>query len=247
MESATEHVSLDQLKEMHAIDSAIQQGAFGDVKFKVVTAESANVFCLGGDLALFLKCVEERDRDGLAEYALLATKSVWVNSSGFGARQLNSLAVVRGEAQGGGFEVALSCDVLVAERGAHFGFPETIFGLFPGMGAALLLATRVAPEVANRLIMHARRYSAEFLYEIGIIDILVEPNHGFATAAMIVEDPSTLKEFERRISRARELQYSSVVELVERWVDRALELPQRGQKAMRVLLRAQEKRRSRDS
>ena len=247
MESAAEHVSLDQLKEMHAIDSAIQQGAFGDVKFKVVTAESANVFCLGGDLALFLRCVEERDRDGLAEYALLATKSVWVNSSGFGARQLNSLAVVRGEAQGGGFEVALSCDVLVAERGAHFGFPETIFGLFPGMGAALLLATRVAPEVANRLMMHARRYSAEFLYEIGIIDILVEPNHGFATAAMIVEDPSKLKEFERRISRARELQYSSVVELVERWVDRALELPQSGQKAMRVLLRAQEKRRSRDS
>jgi len=245
--SAAEHVSLDQLKEMHAIDSAIQQGAFGDVKFKVLTAASENLFCLGGDLALFLKCVEERDRDALAEYALLATKSVWVNSSGFGARQVNSVAVVRGEAQGGGFEVALSCDVLVAERGAHFGFPETIFGLFPGMGAELLLATRVDAEVAKRLIMHARRYSAEFLYEIGIVDMLVEPNHGFATATLITEDPRTLETFERRISRARELRYSSLVELVERWVDRALNLSQHGQKAMRVLLRAQEKRCRRDS
>ena len=246
-ESAAEHVSIDQLKEMHVIDSAIQQGAFGDVKFKVVTAACASLFCLGGDLALFLRCVEDRDRDALAEYALLATKSVWVNSSGFGARQLNSLAVVRGEAQGGGFEVALSCDVLVAERGAHFGFPETIFGLFPGMGAELLLATRVDSEVAKRLTMHARRYSAEFLYELGVIDILVEPNHGFATATAITEEPRKLETFERRILRARELRYSSLVELVERWVDRALNLSQREQKAMRVLLRAQDKRRQRDS
>jgi len=205
------------------------------------------LFCLGGDLALFLSCVVERNRDALTEYALLATKSVWINSSGFGARQLNSLALVRGEAQGGGFEVALSCDVLVAERGSYFGFPETIFGLFPGMGAELLLATRVDREVAKKLTMHARRYSAEFLHELGVIDFLVGREEGLATATAIIEDPNKLQPLERRVSRARDIRYSSLVETVERWVDQALNMPQRSRKAMQVLLEAQEKRRRRIS
>ena len=245
--AAEEHVSFDQLKEMGAIDGAIQQGVFGEVRFKILSAESANLFCLGGDLSMFLECIEAGDRDTLTDYALAATKSVWVNSSGFGARQIGSIAVVRGEAQGGGFEVALSCDVLVAERGAYFGFPETIFGLFPGMGAELLLATRVDEETANRIAMHARRYSAEFLFEIGIVDVLANRDCGPETAAALIRNPDRLGQFKPRISRAREIRYSSLIEVVERWLEEALSLPQRSRKAMRVLLDAQKKRRLRDS
>jgi len=245
--SAQEHVSFEQLKEMHAIDSAIQQGAFGAAKFKILSAESPNLFCLGGDLALFLECIDGGDREALTGYALAATKSVWINSSGFGARQIGSIAVVRGEAQGGGFEVALSCDVLVAERGAYFGFPETIFGLFPGMGAELLLATRVDAGTVKRITTHARRYSAEFLFEIGIVDVLSERGRGLETAAELSLNPDRLGQFQARISLAREIRYSSLIDVVEQWVEQALRLPQRSRKAMRVLLGAQEKRRERNA
>jgi len=47
---------------------------------------------------------------------------------------LTTISLAQGDALGGGFEAALSCSVIIAERRARFGFPEVMFNLFPGMG-----------------------------------------------------------------------------------------------------------------
>ena len=56
---------------------------------------------------------------------------------------LITIALVQGEALGGGFESILSFDVVIAERDARFGLPEAMFGLFPGMGAHSFLSRRL--------------------------------------------------------------------------------------------------------
>src|SRR3546814_13167359 len=59
------------------------------------------------------------------------------------------VALVDGDALGGGFELALACQTIVAESGVQMGFPEVLFGLFPGMGAYSLLSQRGSPKVAE--------------------------------------------------------------------------------------------------
>src|SRR3546814_13512171 len=66
-------------------------------------------------------------------------------------------ALVQGDALGGGFEGVLSSNLIVAEKGCRFGLPEILFNLFPGMGAYSLLARRISPALAERMIRSEER------------------------------------------------------------------------------------------
>ena len=63
---------------------------------------------------------------------------------------VRTIALVQGDALGGGMELALSCHTIVAEEGVGMGLPEVLFGLFPGMGAYSFLCKRVSPQLAER-------------------------------------------------------------------------------------------------
>src|SRR3546814_14577116 len=80
-----------------------------------------------------------------------------------------TIGLVQGAALGGGFEALLSFDYIVAERTATFGMPEIMFGLFPGMGAHALLSRKIGSAMADRLIVSNETYSAEEMYELGIV------------------------------------------------------------------------------
>jgi len=170
---APPHVSLQLLHELSALSSRIREGRYGVVRYKILSSSLPSIFSLGGDLELFLRSINSQDRSALCGYGRAAIDEVWANVTGCGAGNLTSVAIVEGEAQGGGFEAALSCHLIVAEEGTSFGFPESLFGLFPGMGAAHLLAVRTDKAVATRLISNSHRYSAEFLKDIGVIDYVV--------------------------------------------------------------------------
>src|SRR5207249_864252 len=82
---------------------------------------------------------------------------------------------------GGGFECAMSSDIIVAEESAQLGLPEILFNLFPGMGAYSLLSRRIGARAAEELILSGRVLSAAKLHEMGIVDVLA-PNGGGETA-----------------------------------------------------------------
>ncbi len=121
--------------------------------------------------------IREGDRDGLFDYARTCIDILHASATGYGL-PITTIALVQGEALGGGFEAALSANILIAERGARFGFPETVFGLFPGMGAFSFLARRVAPALAKRIIVSGKVYTAEELYQLGIVDQVVADGEG---------------------------------------------------------------------
>ena len=89
-----------------------------------------------------------------------------------------TISLVRGDALGGGFEIALSSDVIIAERSTQMGFPEILFNLFPGMGAYQLLLQRLYPKDAEKMITNGKIYRADDLYDMGIVDLLVEDGEG---------------------------------------------------------------------
>lgn len=245
---ASASVTLSQLRETLAIDDALRQASDSCVKFKVLCSAQPGIFSLGGDLRLFRECIEEGRRDLLADYAALACRAIWNNVTALGARRVQSVALVAGEAQGGGFEAALSCNTLVAERGSSMGFPEPLFGLFPGMGAEILLATRVGADVARKLVSSSNRYKAEFLHEIGVVDYLVEAGTGIAHVKRILarsvsgSTESERMHAEARQARLEEIQLHAIETVAGQWLEQAMRLDSRNLRNMRYIIEMQGRR-----
>lgn len=84
------------------------------------------------------------------------------------------IAAVHGFALGGGFELALSCDLIVADRTAVVGLPEVSVGVIPGGGGTQLLPRRIGAARAAELVFTARRVEAAEARDTGLVDELVE-------------------------------------------------------------------------
>src|SRR4030095_985412 len=93
---------------------------------------------------------------------------------------VTTVSLVQGECLGGGFEAALSSDVIVAEKSARFGFPEILFNLFPGMGAYSFLDRKIGQKGAEELLTSGKIYSADEMFDKGVIDMVVEDGQGEA-------------------------------------------------------------------
>ena len=133
------------------------------LKFLVLGSRSPGVFCFGGDLELFQRLIREGSREGLVKYGYRCVEILERNARALDLPML-TIGLVEGSALGGGFEALLSFDVLVAERGATFGLPEVIFGLFPGMGAHAFLTRKLGAAMAERMILSNENYSEEELF-----------------------------------------------------------------------------------
>lgn len=246
-------MSLGLLKDLaHAqeqiqalIDTGGEPGSSGGLLYQILGSETPGVFNLGGDLAFFLNCIRTRDRRGLLWYAETCVDILYQSACGYGAG-LTTISLVRGEALGGGFEAALASNVLIAEHSARFGFPETMFGMFPGMGAFSFLARRVSPATAKRIIESGKVYTAEDLYQLGVVDRLVPDGEGVrAVYDLITQRRHRTTGFhglERAIDRFNPLSYAELVDIVHIWVDTALCLSPQNLRLMEYLLCAQEKR-----
>ncbi len=84
------------------------------------------------------------------------------------------IAAVNGYCLGGGLEVAMACDIIVASRSAKFGSPEAKLGLVPGWGGSYRLPRRVGIAQAQLLMFTARTIDAEEAHRIGLADLLVD-------------------------------------------------------------------------
>jgi enoyl-CoA hydratase len=84
------------------------------------------------------------------------------------------IAAVNGYALGGGFEIALACDVIVASAAARFGLPEGLLGLSPGGGGTQRLTRAAGPYVAARVLLAADRLTAAEARTLGLVADVVE-------------------------------------------------------------------------
>jgi enoyl-CoA hydratase/carnithine racemase len=93
------------------------------------------------------------------------------------------IAAIEGFALGGGFELALACDLRVASESARLGFPEILLGIFPGAGGTQRLARLVGPAKAKELVWSGRQVKPEEALALGVVDRVV-PAGGALDAAL---------------------------------------------------------------
>lgn len=86
-----------------------------------------------------------------------------------------TVAVLDGLSMGGGSELALSCQAIVATPAGSLGFPETAIGIYPGLGGMLRTARQVGPDLAKYYVFTGKTISAQDAYDLGIVTKLVKP------------------------------------------------------------------------
>jgi len=223
-------------------------GGIAPVKYIVWDSRMPGVWNLGGDLELFATLIRRLDREGLLRYARAVIEEGYANATNL-SLPLITVSLVRGDALGGGFEAALSSNIIVAERSAKFGLPEILFNLFPGMGAYSYLVRRIAPAQAERMITSGRLYTAEELYELGVVDVLADDGHGTEAFYDFVGRNGRRHAAHRAIFRARDrvnpLKIEELMDIAVTWVDTALGVSEADLRKMARLVAAQDRRKAR--
>lgn len=221
-------------------DMRLTQGQKYD--YLVLASDVEGIFNLGGDLGLFSQLIEQQDADGLLEYAVSCINVLHANMSHLDS-DLTTIALVKGDALGGGFESALSSNVLIAEKGAKLGLPEVLFNLFPGMGAFSLLSRKIGASKAEKMILEGKLYSAEELYDIGIVDILAEKGQGELEVYRYIDKANKNANSRRAMRQVKDacnaVSYDELLTITKIWVDAALKLEPRDLRMMQRLVQRQ--------
>jgi DSF synthase len=212
------------------------------LKYLVLGSKFPGIFNLGGDLDLFAGFIGAGDREGLVRYGRDCV-SILHNNMKCLDLPIVTIALVEGDALGGGFEAMLSFNVVVAERGARFGLPEIAFGLFPGMGAHCLLARKVGLAKAEQMMLSNRLYSAEEMLDMGLVHVLAEPGCGEEAVRAYIARNGRKQSGHRGIYQASSLvdpiSLTELQAVVDVWADSALCLTVADLKLMKRLVDAQ--------
>ncbi len=240
----------NMVEEFHDIFQQLQgnggeflhHGEWHPVQYSVVASRHPTVFNLGGDLSLLMTLIRNRDRTALAYYSRLCVNTLYARIRCFDANII-TISLVQGDAMGGGFEFALSSDVIIAEQGIRMGLPEVMFNLFPGMGAYSLLVRRVGMKLTEEIMMSGNIYQSDELHRLGIIDILVPRGEGEKAVDDFIRKRgrrfnaiSSIYQCRRHINPVT---YDELMNIANLWVDAVLRMDDADTHIISHLLRSQ--------
>ncbi|GGX74636.1 crotonase/enoyl-CoA hydratase family protein [Streptomyces hiroshimensis] len=196
-------VTIDRPRARNAVNAEVARGIAAavdrlesdpDLRVGVLTG-SDGTFCAGMDLK-----------------AAARGEQVTVPGKGFAglteARTAKPLiAAVEGHALGGGFELALACDLVVAAEGARFALPEVKRGLIAGGGGVVRLPKRIPYHLAMELLLTGRTVTAEHARELGVVNRLTPDGQALPAALELAEEiaanaPLALAAVKRTVQRA---------------------------------------------
>jgi enoyl-CoA hydratase/carnithine racemase len=183
---AVAHVVLDRPEALNAISTELAR-QLGDVlaalaaddavRAVVVSSSTARAFCVGADL---------KERNGYSDEQLRAQRVVYRRmAAAYLAVPVPVVVAVAGYALGGGLELALLGDLVVADETAVVGLPEVSVGVIPGLGGTQLLPRRIGTARAAELVYTARRIDAAEALALGVVDRVVPPGEALAAASGI--------------------------------------------------------------
>lgn len=208
----------------------------------ILASKIPGIYSLGGDLNLFKDCIIHKDRTRLKDYAYKCINLVHSNINNLDL-PITTVSLVQGQALGGGFETALSSDIIIAERSSQLGFPEILFNLFPGMGAYNLLTRRVGSALAERIILSGKTYTAGELYDMGIIDVLAEDGAGEQATENYMKSHNQSHNTIRSIKKIRQIVHpitrQTLYDIVDIWIEAAMDLSPKDLSKMERLLHLQ--------
>ncbi|MHB8576714.1 MAG: enoyl-CoA hydratase-related protein [Dehalococcoidia bacterium] len=181
-------VELNRPESLNAMNTAMGEDLLacfseievdGSVRAVVLTGAGSRAFCVGGDL---------KERQGMTDEAWRAQHAIFERGAFKLLRcPVPVIAAVEGFAFGGGFELAVLSDFIVASETAVFAVPEITLGIFPGIGGTQLLPRILGAPLAKELIFTGRRMPASEAKATGLLNHLVPAGQARLKAMEIAE------------------------------------------------------------
>ncbi len=212
-------LALDRPEAMNAMSTQMAKdlgaacaelSADPSVRVVLVTSTSPTAFCVGADL---------KERNAFTDADLMAQRP-WARAAYGGVLNLPmpTIAIVEGFALGGGLEIALSCDLILAGSAAVVGLPEVSVGVIPGGGGTQLLTRRIGWSRAAGMIFTARRMPAAEAAALGVVDEVLEPgaarDRGLELAAQIAANsPVGLRQAKRAMRLGADVDLATGLEV----------------------------------
>jgi enoyl-CoA hydratase/carnithine racemase len=155
------------------ISAALDRLDDDDTLWAGVITGTPKVFCAGTDLKDGAGA--RTDRGG--EYGIIRRQRI---------KPL--IAAVEGPCMGGGLEIALACDLIVASTTARMALPETRRGLVATSGALFRVTRALPPNIARQLLITGAGLTAQRAYDLGLVNVVSEPGQALADAQLLAED-----------------------------------------------------------
>jgi enoyl-CoA hydratase/carnithine racemase len=178
-------VTLNRPESMNALNVELREAILAtaraldtndDVNAVVFTGAGDKAFCAGADL-------KERGQKSIQELYDHRRHGRPRSVSAVASMVKPTIAAINGYALGGGAELALQCDIIIASDRAKLGFPEVTIGFLPGGGACQRLPRLVGLQKAKELILSGRRIDAREALEIGLVARVV-PHEALMSEAL---------------------------------------------------------------
>jgi DSF synthase len=196
----------------------------------ILASKIPGVYNLGGDLELIRQYVVNREADNLRAYADKSIDLLHQNINNLDL-PITMVSLVQGQALGAGFETALSCDVIIAERNARLGFPEILFNMFPATGAYNLLARRLGTAIAERNNRSGKTNTSDELNEMGGIDVVADDGHGVQATEDYLKSHNQSHNTIRAMKKIRQIVHpikrQHLDEIADIWFDAAMSLSEK--------------------
>lgn len=166
----------DLTDEIHTVARQIEDDF--SVRSMVLTG-TGRCFVAGGDIKFFTTL----NRHTAAKMAL----QVQAMQEALYRLRVPVIVALNGHALGGGLELIMACDIVIAEEQAKIGLAEVRLGLIPGAGGTRMLSRLVAPGTAKRLLFTGESITASYAAEIGLVSQVVPEGKAFEEAMTLAE------------------------------------------------------------
>jgi enoyl-CoA hydratase len=188
-------LTLDDLEQfVHALDE-LEGQAHALIVYSALKAG----FCAGADLRELYRWSHELARSDAAEGVRDYLERIHRVLNRIDASPLTTIAAVHGVTFGGGFELALVCDLIIADKMARFCFPELRLGLIPGFGGIPRLKRDLGNAVVRDLLLTGRSLNATKVQQVGLVSQVVAEGESLRAARATA---AQLGKFDRRTAIA---------------------------------------------
>lgn len=170
--------SLAELEQFSAALEVMQT----DARALIIYSELKSGFCAGADLRELYQRSQTMDKSEAVKGVRDFLERIHRVLNAIDAAPLTTIAAVHGVTFGGGFELALACDLIIADKMARFCFPELRLGLIPGFGGIPRLKRDVGNAIVRDLLLTGRSFNATKAQQIGLVSQVVGEGEALAAA-----------------------------------------------------------------
>jgi enoyl-CoA hydratase/carnithine racemase len=184
-------LTLEELEKFVDVLESVEERAHA----LIIYSELKAGFCAGADLRELYRRSQELEREEAAKGVRDYLERIHRVLNLIDASPLTTIAAVHGVTFGGGFELALVCDLIIADKMARFCFPELRLGLIPGFGGIPRLKRDLGNAVVRDLLLTGRSFNATKVQQVGLVSQVVAEGESLRAARATA---AQLGKFDRR-------------------------------------------------